>query len=425
MPALGRVVKARSEDGELEFWLPYGRTDVPIAVPDENLLGFLSPVKDFLSQNLDQVIANASQYRIGEHNLLEAVKNTKKTVIAFNAESAASAMLVNRLASELSETGAEGVCLLESAPDPTQPRSSPVVPEKNPEGAYPLLTHDPRSSPAVKVGEIEGRGEVLINEAFAGADIRCTVTNVAVNPFWGYSGGPSFVLLGLASEKTIKTCLGPTLRSARLPTALSGNPMYEALLQASQLVRVDFAVHFVERPEGTVGGAFVGDFLGTFQQACALAGMIFRPTLQRKADIVISSAGGAPWDHTLFDASRAAMIAATACKDQGIIVLVAECADGLGRFPSTRLTVPQPRGQTARGRTGFTLERLVEQSLRRLCAEHRLYLVSTLPEHQASLYGLLAARSVGTALQRAIRHAGKDAKVALIPYGCVTAPSVG
>ena len=408
----------------MEFWLPYGVTEVPIAVPDENLLGFLQPLDSSTSENVEGIIPSALQYRIGEKTLVEAAARSKKTVIAFNSKSAPCTLLASLLARGLLQTDAEGVFLLESAPDPTQPRSSRALLGKDQEASCPLTRHDPRTSQSAKVGQLDG-GEVLLNETFVGAEIRCVVANVGVNPFWGYSGGPSFVVPGLASEKTIKAALRPALRSARLPAVISGNPAYETLLRASQMARVDFAIHLIERSDGKLAGVFAGDFLGTFEEACALAGKVFRPALERKADIIISSAGGAPWDQSLFDASQAAIMAASCCKDHGIIILVAECTDGAGGFPSAGLAVRASRGHPAQGQRALNLEKLVEYSLQKLAAEHRVYLVSTLPEHQASRHGLLAAKSVGSALQRAIRHAGKDATVTLIPYGCHTAPLVG
>ena len=409
----------------MEFWLPYGVTEVPIAVPDENLLGFLQPVAGSTSRNVEEVIPSALQYRIGSTALVEAAARSKKTVIAFNSKSAPCTLLASLLARGLVQANAEGVFLLESAPDSTQPRSSRALLGKHQEASCPLTRHDPRTSQSAKVGQLEDGGEVLLNETFVGAEIRCVVANVAVNPFWGYSGGPSFVVPGLASEKTIKATLRPALRSARLPAVISGNPVYEALLRASQMARVDFAIHLIERSDGKLAGVFAGDFLGTFEEACAIAGKIFRPALERKADIVITSAGGAPWDQSLFDASQAAIMAASCCKDHGIMILVAECADGVGGFPSAGFAVRASRGRPAQSQRALTLEKLVEYSLQKLAAERRVYLVSTLPEHQASRHGLLAAKSVGSAFQRAIRHAGSDASVALMPYGCHTAPLVG
>ncbi len=409
----------------MEFWLSYGKTEVPVAVPDENLLAFLSPADGFPSQNLGDAINAASQYRVGEHGLFEAAKQVNRTVIAFNADSPASTALSNLLAEGLSQAGAAGVLMLEGAHDPTQPPSSPVLPENILDRPAPLERHDRKTSRVVKVGELEGGAEALVNEAFAAADIRCIVTNVSVNPLWGYSGGPSFLLSRLAAESTIRTCLGSTVKRARLPAFLSENPTYEALLLFSKMLSVDFAVHVVEGPDGKVAGVFAGDLMETFQHACGLAEKMFRPPLRARADIVISSAGGSPWDRTLFDASPGALMASAACKDHGILVLVAECADGLGGFGSARLGFRDAKGQTTHSRKGFSLERVVEYSFQRLCADHRVYLVSTLPEHNASSYGLLAARSVGSAYQRATRHGGKDASVVLISHGCLTVPLIG
>jgi nickel-dependent lactate racemase len=406
----------------LEFWLPYGVTDVAVAIPDENLIGFLAPLEESTSQNIDEILPAALQHRTSKGTLLEAASRAKKTVIAFNGRSVACTSTANLLAEQLLQHGVQRVELLEGAPDPTLPRSRLASGDSHPQALPPPTKHDSRASPVVKVGQLEDGSEILLNETFANADIKCIVANVAINPFWGYSGGPNFVIPELASEKTIKACLAPSLRAERLPGILSGNPMHEALLRASQTTRVDFATHVLERPDGKVAGAFAGDFIETFEHACTLAAKIFRPPLRRKADIVISSAGGAPWDRSLYEASLSLVMAASVCKDQGVIILVAECSDGLGAFPSGRMTGSELKARLAHARRFFSLDILLEYSFRKVTGERRVYLVSTLPEHQASSCQLLDAKSVRSALERAIRHAGKDATIALLPYGSHTAP---
>jgi nickel-dependent lactate racemase len=330
----------------------------------------------------------------------------------------------NLLGEQLLRQGVQKVELLEAAPDPTLPRSGLASADSPTQALPPPTRHDSRASPVVKVGQLEDGSEILLNETFVNADLRYIVANVTINPFWGYSGGPNFVIPGLASEKTIKACLAPSLRTERLPGTLAGNPMHETLLRASQTTRVDFAIHLLERPDGKVAGAFAGDFTETFQNACTQAARIFRPPLRRKADIVISSAGGVPWDRSLFEASPSLVMAANICKDQGIIILVAECSHGLGEFPSGGLTGSELKARLAHARRFFSLDMLLEYSFRKVTGERRVYLVSTLPEHQASSCQLLDAKSVRSALERAIRHAGKDARIALLPYGSHTAPMI-
>jgi nickel-dependent lactate racemase len=115
-------------------------------------------------------------------------------------------------------------------------------------------------------------------------------------------------------------------------------------------------------------------------------------------------------------------MAANICKEQGMVVLVAECSDGLGGFPSGGLAGSELKARLAQARRFFSADVLLEYSFRKLSSEHRTYLVSTLPEHQASSCDLLSAKSVRSALERAIRYAGKDATIALVPYGSHTAP---
>ena len=404
--------------------MPYGQTEVPVAIPDENLAGLLAPLDDMTNQDLEAPVDAALQHVVGERTLLAAASRAGKTTIAFNHESAPCTLLANRLAERLFQANAQGVCLLGRASDPTQPRSSRIFPDRDVETPYVMARHDPKTSPSIKVGQLDDGTEVLLNETFASAEVKCTITDVAANPFWGYSGGPSSVVPGLASEKTVRNIVRAAMRSERLPAVLAGNPTYEKLKRISQMQPVDLSVHLVERPDGSISGAFAGDLMATFEQACELSAKIFRPTLQRKADIVISSAGGAPWDRTLFDASPSLAMAASACKDHGILILVAECPGGLGKFPSSGSTVRDQRARLAHSRRTLSLEGLLEHYLQKTSSEHRTYLVSTLPEHQASSYSLLAAKSVGSALQRATRHVGKYATVAVMPFGSHTVASM-
>ncbi len=407
----------------MEFWIPYGATEVPLAVADENLLGFLSIKEDSTKRPPQNAIAAPLSDMALDSALLEAAKHAKKTAIAFNPDSAASVTITKQLAGELSRAGAQSIVLLHGATDPTQARPSQRIPQSILEGTASLVKYDRKNSPVTKISEVEGGGEIQISEEFATADLRCVVAGVGLNPLWGYSGGPSFIIVGLASESTIKTCLSPTLRGPRLPGVLSGNQTYEAILRASRMVTIDSAIHVVEKHDGEIAGTFTGDFYKTFEDACALAAKIFRPALRRKADIVVASAGGIPWDRTLLDASSTALMAGTACKDHGMLILVAECSQGLGVLPSVRFETHESKKHTA-GRKAFTLERMVQSSFQKACTERRAYLVSTLPEHHATTYGLLSAKSAGSALQRALRHVEKDASVAIIPYGSLTAPLV-
>ena len=391
-------------------------------MPDENLLGFLAPLEDSTHRSIQEIVSEALQHQTNGTTLAEAAGRAKQTAIAYNGKSAACVSVAYLLTKQLLERGIQNVHLLEAAPDPTQP-SSVQAPIENGVELRPSPTkHDVKTSSVVKVGQLEDGSEILVNERFANADMRCVVANVVISPFWGYSGGPSFVVPGLASEKTLKACLAPSLKTERLPGVLSGNPTHEVLLRASQTTRVDFAIHIVEHTDRKVAGAFAGDFMETFEQACALAAKMFRPPVRRKADIVISSAGGNPLDRSLFEVSPSAVMAGDLCKDHGTIILVAECSGGIGAFPLAGLAAPEAKARLVHVRRLFSLEMLLEHSFRKISGEHRTYLVSTLPEHQASLYDLLDAKSVRSALERAIRHAGKDATIALVPYGSHTAP---
>ena len=53
--------------------------------------------------------------------------------------------------------------------------------------------------------------------------------------------------------------------------------------------------------------------------------------IAEKRDLVVVSAGGDPHDVNVIQAHKALDAAAAACNDGGMIVLLAECSEGLGR----------------------------------------------------------------------------------------------
>ena len=102
------------------------------------------------------------------------------------------------------------------------------------------------------------------------------------------------------------------------------------MTEAARLAKVDFIVNVVENREGEIVRAFAGDFEGAFLEATKLVDEMYRVSVDRRADIVVVSAGGHPADINLYQACKGLDNAVDAVKRGGVMVLVAECPEGHG-----------------------------------------------------------------------------------------------
>ena len=76
----------------------------------------------------------------------------------------------------------------------------------------------------------------------------------------------------------------------------------------------------------------------------------------------------------------------------------------------------QPHHLEARLRHNFNYNGYKAAFLRRLLDSHRVYLVSTMPDHYVeNVFGMRASRTVNAALQTAQRTLGSESTISVIP----------
>jgi nickel-dependent lactate racemase len=149
-------------------------------------------------------------------------------------------------------------------------------------------------------------------------------------------------------------------------------------------------------------------------------------SIERAADIVLVSAGGSPKDINLYQAQKALDNALYAVRQDGIIVLLAQCPEGLGNATF--------QAWLDQAQTGDDLLRRIERefvlgghkaaAIGSALAKARLFLVSELPASSIDLEGVQCFASAETALAAAFAALGPEASVAVLPQGGSILPQV-
>ncbi len=201
------------------------------------------------------------------------------------------------------------------------------------------LDHSPRDlMRIVRMGETTGGIPVELDRALTEYDHLILIGGISFHYFAGFTGGRKLICPGLASARTIAEthklafdCESLARRDGVGPGLLAGNAVHEAFEDAASKVRVSFAVNSFVDERGAVTDLFCGDRVRSHQAACSEYVARNTVSIDEKRDLVIVSCGGWPRDIDLIQAHKAIDAAAQACADGGTIVLVGECAEGLGR----------------------------------------------------------------------------------------------
>lgn len=417
----------------VDVWLPYGKTEVCVRVPARNLLGSLDPKEKASVPDSGAEVVRALGEPVGSKRLREIVKPESRVAVVVDDATRPSPtrVMVPPLLEELGGAGVRDenltvifACGAHRAVTGEEARSllgDDVV------ARVKWVSHDCRAQDLVHVGTTKRETKVFLNRVFVEADVRVLVGDVCLHYFAGYGGGRKSVLPGVSGVETIKHNHSMLLDASARTGVLDGNPVHEDMVEAARMARVDFILNAVTNSRGEVVKAFAGDLEQAFSEAVKAVDEMYRVTVDRRADIVVVSAGGHPADIDLYQAYKGVDNTLGIIKRGGVIVLVAECPEGHGNqaFYDWMVKYGDLKTVEREIKRSFVLGGHKAYYLLRVLQNHRVILVSSMPDYYANnVFRLKTARALNDAMIEAFSIAGSSAKVWVMPYGNYTLPAV-
>jgi len=156
-----------------------------------------------------------------------------------------------------------------------------------------------------------------------------------------------------------------------------------------------------------------------------IVGESYLKQVTKRADIIVMSAGGSPFDSTLDRAVESFPVGLNALKRDGALIVAAECGQGHGgrQFYEWSAEHKEPRYLESRLRHHFSYEGFKASFLGRTQQTHRVYLVSTIPDYYVeNVFAMKSAPTVNAALQSAQRTHGSESTISVIPNACRVSP---
>jgi lactate racemase len=266
-----------------------------------------------------------------------------------------------------------------------------------------ILNHDANDpKQMMALGTTELGTPVTVNRALKDFSVVITTGAVGFHYFAGFTGGRKSICPGLASAETIQATHMLALdfqsggRRNGVDTAkLSGNLVHEECERIAALVAPPFSIVTEVDDLGRAVKIHCGHWQESHHQACEDYLGTHSVPIEQQRDLVVVSCGGFPFDINLIQAHKALDMAAKACRENGTIVLLAECADGLGR-PDFLKWFAEKDSQTLalRLRNEYEVNGQTAWALLSKTERYRIHLVSSLHDNDVRLMGMRPSHSI-------------------------------
>lgn len=410
----------------VDVWLPYGKTEICARIPTRNFLGTIEPKEKQGVEDPEAEIKRALSQPIGTARLKEMAKAGDKVVIVVDdaTRPTPSYLMLTPLLDELNEAGVndEDVTVIFGCGShrPVNPEEKETLLGKEALSRVKAISHDHTAEDQVFIGKTSHGTEVYVNKTFAEADVKILAGDINLHYYAGYGGGRKGVLPAVSSGKTIQQNHALLLDPNATTGVLDGNPVHEDMMEAAEFAKVNFTLNIVTNSKKELVQAFAGDLKQAFLEGTKLVDEMYKVTIDKRANIVVVSAGGHPTDMNMYQASKAIHNALDAVKRNGVIVLAAECPEGHGnevfcewmeKFTDLK------RIQKEIGKR-FVLGGHKAYYMMKALQKATVILVSVLPDCYAiNTFKLRTARAMNDAMRDAFDLAGKNAKVYVMPHG--------
>ena len=294
-----------------------------------------------------------------------------------------------------------------------------------------LINHDAFDrSGLCQLPDVEPGVPVWLNRHWVEADVRVTTGFVEPHFFAGFSGGPKMVAPGLAGLDTTMR-----LHDAEMigdPNArwgvTAGNPIHDAVRRIALASGVDFGVDVAINRDRDITSVKAGDLLTVHAAMCQEVTHSAMQAFTSPFDVVVTTNSGYPLDQNLYQTIKGISAAAQVVTPGGVILCASECSDGIpshGEYrhilserhtPDALLEMINTPGYRRHDQWEVQVQAQIQRRARVFLKAEGLTDADIRAAHLSPI------DDIGAAARKYLAHAGRDARLCVLPEGPQTIP---
>jgi nickel-dependent lactate racemase len=414
--------------------LKYAKEEIRLPIEDKNIIKILNLEKQEVLLNPENSLKELFKNPINSPSLRDLIiqKKAKKVLIIVNdiTRPTPYEVILPPLLDELHQIGIkkENIIFM-VATGIHRGNSREEIKEvfgENIFSVYKFINHDCDDPNLKDLGKLKSGNKLWLDPIVSDIDFKITTGVIVPHYFAGFSGGRKSILPGICGRKTIEVnhsrMVYPDSRSGNL----KGNPVHQEMQEAAEKVGVDFNINVVTDEHSEIIEIVAGELLVSWQQGVEVCKQIYICPIEKKADVVIASAGGYPKDINVYQAQKALDNAYQAVKSGGTIILLAECSEGYGEptFEKWIKEANSPDDIIKRLKKKFVLGGHKAYAIAKLTKEVEVILVSSLPPDEVRKLFFIPMEDTSQAIEYIKEKYGEDFQAYILPSGNTVVPQL-
>lgn len=412
--------------------LPYYKEYLEVNVSDENLKAVLYPHKQEADSKFseEEIVNNAIKNPIDSEplSILAQGKNKILIITSDHTRSVPSKLTLPILLKEIRKGNpdanitiliATGLHRKTTESEQRLMFGDAIVDNEN------IICHDAMDKSSTQfVCDLPSGSSFEVNKLVLESDLLITEGFVEPHFFAGFSGGRKSILPGVCSEVTIRE--NHSARAIAHENSkvgiLKGNVINEDMIYAALKVGVKFTLNVALNENKKIIAAFAGNIITSHEKACEFVSQL-SSVEKVTGDIVITSNGGYPLDQNLYQSPKAMTTAQACAGEDGVIIMVSSCCDGLGGVEFEKMLLERSFAENYEMIINIDDKKTIPeqwcvQILADIARNHQIILVTDFLDHSiVNKIGMIPAKNVDEALEIAYKIKTKDSSVVVIPDG--------
>ena len=413
----------------MELLVPYGKDKLKVELPDERMLGVITPNSVEIGderQTLMQALSNP----MNSKSFSEFISDANDILIIVNdaTRPTPSAKVLDLIYDDIKDLDYKVIIATGTHRKPTDDELEFIFGPHLENFRDRIVIHDSKDETMLVYLDTTPRGtEIYINRLALDAHKLVIISSVEPHYFAGYTGGRKSFLPGLAGYKTIEQNHKHALAPEAKTLALTGNPVHEDMEDAAKKLadREIFNINLVLDNDHNVYAATAGNLSDSFHAAIDKSNEVFCVNIAEKADIVVTVAPY-PMDIDLYQSQKAIDNGKLALKEGGILILVSKCRMGVGHdnFVKLMASSDTPKGTLEYISQEYRVGYHKAAKLAEIALWAEMWAVTDLDEEVIRSVFMTPYHDLQQALDAALAKLGPEAQVLVMPNGSITVPMV-
>lgn len=405
----------------MEIDIPYGEAKLTLKIPDSNLLDLIKPSTPPILQDIN----------LQKNNLIQGLKNflhrAKRVLFIVNdyTRPTPTAEILKWIENLLKEYELKFIVASGSHRAPNEKEFRQIFGDFYESYKDKIAVHNPNDDASLFfIGKSRFGTPIWLNRIILWADKIITINSVEPHYFAGFTGGRKSFVPGIAGIETITLNHKNVLNPKATTLSLKGNPVHEDMTEIVKMIpKPIFSIQTVLNPEHKIYSLAFGDIFKSFDNSINDAKKIFCVPIKEKADIVVTVVQH-PYDVNFYQAQKAMENAQLALKNNGIIITVSKCRQGVGEDNFVKFlaafSTPQQALKQVENEFKIGYQKVVR--LAQLLSSSLVWTVMDIDDKIIQSVFMIPFHNVDDAIQAAIAKKGSNAKVLVLFDGSLTVP---